>query len=313
MDIRQLRYFLQVCNYGSILQTSQHVFISQQALSKTISSLENEIGLPLFHRTSRGLILTETGEQLRALAQPVVDSMDHLISEMSASARLNSTKFSLGVSSALQYFTGYDAVAQLSPLFPSAQFSLDEYPYNVCEQMVENGDLTAALTVGPVTNPALVTFPLIRRQRVAIVPKDSPLVHKKTISIRDLKGMRIATNINSRCYARLVRLCNEAGFLPDISRVGDNTTMLDLCNETGHIGVTIDFMLLRPLPPYENIVALPIDEDEISYPIELIVNASQYQRKIVQEFVEQVDKFVMNRNKRVPQYPFYFQGRASNT
>jgi len=310
MDIRQLRYFLQVCKYGSILQTSQHVFISQQALSKTIASLENEIGLSLFHRTPRGLILTETGEQLRDLAQPVVDSMDHLIKEISASARLNSTKFSLGVSSALQYFTGYDAAAQLSPLFPSAQFTLEEFPYNICEQMVEEGELTAALVAGPVTTPAVTVFPIIKRQRVAIVPKSSPLAQKSVISIRDLKGLPIATNINSRCYERFVRLCNEAGFLPNISRVGDNTTMLDLCNEMGYIGVTIDFMLLRPLPPYENIVALPISADEISYPIELIVNPAQYNRKIVQDFVEQVYQFVMKKNRAVPQYPFYFLGRT---
>ena len=56
MDIRQLRYFLRICSDGSILKASQNVFITQQALSKIISAMEQEIGAPLFFRSSRGLV-----------------------------------------------------------------------------------------------------------------------------------------------------------------------------------------------------------------------------------------------------------------
>ena len=51
MELRQLRYFLEVCQYGSILQASRHIFLSQQALSRAIASLEQELGLTLFLRT----------------------------------------------------------------------------------------------------------------------------------------------------------------------------------------------------------------------------------------------------------------------
>ena len=57
MDIRQLRYFLRICSDGSILKASQNVFITQQALSKIISAMEQEIGAPLMRELERVLML----------------------------------------------------------------------------------------------------------------------------------------------------------------------------------------------------------------------------------------------------------------
>ena len=91
MDIRQLRYFLRICSDGSILKASQNVFITQQALSKIISAMEQEIGAPLFFRSSRGLVPTEIGLQLKKLAQPVVDAMDKLNEEISSAVQLQAT------------------------------------------------------------------------------------------------------------------------------------------------------------------------------------------------------------------------------
>lgn len=53
MEIRQLRYFVQIYKSGSLLKTSENLFISHQALSKALRTLELELGAPLFYRTSK--------------------------------------------------------------------------------------------------------------------------------------------------------------------------------------------------------------------------------------------------------------------
>ena len=50
MTIRQLQYFAKIYECGSLLKASELLYISQQALSRSLSTLEQEIGMPLFYR-----------------------------------------------------------------------------------------------------------------------------------------------------------------------------------------------------------------------------------------------------------------------
>ena len=309
MDIRQLRYFLQVYQDGSILQASQHIFISQQALSKAITSMEHEVGTPLFRRTSRGLIPTETGELLRGLAQPVIDAMDTLNEKISVSSKLSSMHLSVGISSGIEYFVRQQDLNTFCQQNPPVHVSIEEHSFDVCESLVENGSLTAAMISGPVQNSNLVIFHLLRRQRVALIWKDSPLAQRKLIRISDLKGYNFVLNINNRCFQTFCRLCRENGFEPVSHRVSDTSSMFSLCNEQGpeYVGISVDFLLLRIASSYPNLVALPIDFEEFSYPVDLIVNSAQYNRKIVRTLVDYIRKTALQINLDVPQYPYLFQ------
>ena len=64
MDYKQLKFFRKICEEKSINRAAQKLFISQQALSKSIAKLEEELGTPLFIRTSGGVRLTPAGELL---------------------------------------------------------------------------------------------------------------------------------------------------------------------------------------------------------------------------------------------------------
>lgn len=306
MDIRQLRYFLQVCQYGSILQTSNHVFISQQALSKCIHSLEQELELPLFRRTSKGLVLTEHGRQLKELAQPVVDAMDHLTEELYRSAKKEKNLIRFGTTSALQYFVGNADPSLFTALNPSLKIIFEEHPFYQCEALVREGALTAALVNGPVESPDLVTIPLFHRQRIAILPKTSPLASQECLQIRDLAGQNLVSNINNRCYENFCALCRAQGFSPTLHRVGDNSTVYELCSSQNYIGISIDFTLLLPQPRYPNLIALPIEFSDFSYPVDLIVSPAQYNRAAIRPLIEYIQKTALKRNEETIAFPFYF-------
>ncbi|NRB31255.1 MAG: LysR family transcriptional regulator [Rhizobiaceae bacterium] len=75
MDWDKLRIFYKVANAGSFTHASETLNLSQSAISRQISSLESEVGVPLFHRHARGLILTEQGEILFKAAEDVTDKL----------------------------------------------------------------------------------------------------------------------------------------------------------------------------------------------------------------------------------------------
>ena len=82
LDWDKLRVFHAVANAGSFTRASEGLGLSQSAISRQISSLENEIGAPLFHRHARGLIPTEQGEILIGAAADMAAKIDTVRSEL---------------------------------------------------------------------------------------------------------------------------------------------------------------------------------------------------------------------------------------
>ena len=82
LDWDKLRIFYKVAKAGSFTHASDTLNLSQSAISRHISGLEEEIKVPLFHRHARGLILTEQGEILFKAAEEITDKVEHATSEL---------------------------------------------------------------------------------------------------------------------------------------------------------------------------------------------------------------------------------------
>ena len=76
MELRQLRYFLGVCEAGSLLKASAQLHIAQPALGQQIAALEEELGVRLFVRSTRGMALTPEGRVFLEHARVVLTDAD---------------------------------------------------------------------------------------------------------------------------------------------------------------------------------------------------------------------------------------------
>lgn len=72
MEIKQLQYFVTAADQGSLNQAARELYTSQPNVSKVIAALENELGSPLFERRSRGIRMTEKGEQVYGQAMNIL-------------------------------------------------------------------------------------------------------------------------------------------------------------------------------------------------------------------------------------------------
>src|SRR5437016_12739793 len=78
MDLRRLRTFVAVAELGTVSRAAVHLRIGQPALSRQIGELQHELGLRLFDRVGRGLVLTAAGEQFLADCRGVLGQIDSL-------------------------------------------------------------------------------------------------------------------------------------------------------------------------------------------------------------------------------------------
>lgn len=76
MDARQLSYFLAVVEHLNFNRAAEQLHIAQPSLSQAMSTLERELGVPLFHRVGRGIVLSDAGKQLVEPARQVIRDLD---------------------------------------------------------------------------------------------------------------------------------------------------------------------------------------------------------------------------------------------
>src|ERR1700721_3218359 len=82
MDWDKLRLFQAAADSGSFTHAGELMGLSQSAISRQVSALEQDLGTPLFHRHARGLILTEQGELLLGTVQDVVLKLEAVRSRL---------------------------------------------------------------------------------------------------------------------------------------------------------------------------------------------------------------------------------------
>ena len=78
MNINQLKYVLEVADSASMREASTKLFISQPALSASIRELEEELGILIFERSNKGIVLTDEGRDFMSYAQKAVSQYEIL-------------------------------------------------------------------------------------------------------------------------------------------------------------------------------------------------------------------------------------------
>lgn len=124
MTLTQLRYVITVSDAKSMNEAAKLLFISQPSLSAAVKELEQEIGIELFRRTNRGVLLTPEGEEFIGYARQVVEQYELVEAKY---VQKEKVKKKFGVS--MQHYTfAVQAFVELVK-----QFGMDEYEFAVRE------------------------------------------------------------------------------------------------------------------------------------------------------------------------------------
>lgn len=198
MDIRVLRYFIEIVKDGTISSAAHSLHISQPALSNQIHDLEAELGVTLFERGHRQITLTEDGYYLYERAQEIAALVDkttyHLQSQEVISGVLG---IGAGESQALQPVM--DVVAQILRDYPDVRTNLVSGASATIRRQVDQGSLEFGVVMGREQLQNYNTLLLPAKNRWGILLKeDHPLAKQKEIAPADLIGQALITSSQSR-------------------------------------------------------------------------------------------------------------------
>ncbi|MCQ5128389.1 LysR family transcriptional regulator [Butyricicoccus faecihominis] len=187
MEIRVLRYFLEVAREGSVTHAAQRLHISQPTLSKQLKDLEGELGKKLFVRSSFSVRLTEEGMLLRKRAEDILDMVDKTEEEFKALGELTGGDIRVGCAESDDIKHLARCVKAMQEQYPRIRLHLYSGNTEDLSERLDRGLLDFAVIAQTVDlskynyleMPSSDTWGVVMR-------KDSPLAQKEAVQIEDL-------------------------------------------------------------------------------------------------------------------------------
>jgi DNA-binding transcriptional LysR family regulator len=192
MEIRQLRAFVAIADGGTFTAAAQRVHVTQAAISMQIRQLETELGVKLFVRAPRRVVLTEAGEQLLQRARHILRDHDAAIDEVAELAGTQAGRLRIGSASAV---VTTDVLPKLlkevRKQHAGANISLVSGTSDALVHQLLSGELDVAIVSLPVETRGIHTERLSQDQLVAIASPRHRLAKQKTVSAYMLAGEKL--------------------------------------------------------------------------------------------------------------------------
>jgi LysR family tcuABC transcriptional regulator len=176
MDMRQLRYFVQIVESGSLAKASRQLFIAQPALSQQMARLEDEVGKPLLVRSSRGVTATENGAALYDHAKFMLRQLDQAVAVARQDTAALSGRVTLGLAPTTNSQLGLPLIRHLRQKLPGVMVNVVEGLSGHLEHMTRVGQLDLAVLFSTKAAAELSVEPLLEEDLFVILPAASALV-----------------------------------------------------------------------------------------------------------------------------------------
>lgn len=238
MELRQVRYFVGVCEAGSLLKASARLHVAQPALGQQMADLEHHLGAKLFVRTSRGMVPTDAGRQFLEHAKVLLADVERARSAVRELTSTPQGDVVIGLPTTVALAVTVPLLQACRERYPQVRLKIVEAYSGFLGEWLRSGRLDLAILFGDASEVGLAKEALLDEQLALVttpggraLPKQVPLkrlVHWPLILPGREHGLRRI--IDEACAAESLTL--------DVVAEIDSLTSVKRAVETG-IGSTV--------------------------------------------------------------------------
>ena len=196
MNLHQLRIIRETVRSNfNVTDAANAIFASQSGVSKHIRDLEEELGVPLFHRRGKRLLgLTELGEQVVQIADRVLLEADNIKRAASQFASSDTGVLDVATTHTQARYVLPPVILQFTKEFPGVRLVLHQANPQDIAFMLKSGatDLGIA-TDAFASNKEIVAFPYYTWQHIVVVPPGHPLDGREQVTLEEIAAFPIVT------------------------------------------------------------------------------------------------------------------------
>lgn len=240
MDIRQLRYFAQIVESGSLSKASALLHVAQPALSQQLAKLEDQVGKPLLNRSSRGVSPTENGLALYHHAKFMLRQLDQALSIARSESAVHGM-VTVGLPATTVAAIGLPLVRRIRERYPDILLNVVEGMSGHIGQLMRLGQLDLAVLFNGDAAPDLAVEPLLVEELFLMIPEHSRLVpaQRRTISAAEAAALPLILPTSSHgLRQRIAAEFDNRGLSSNVVAEIDSLALLMNCVFDG-MGATI--------------------------------------------------------------------------
>ncbi|GAK40123.1 LysR family transcriptional regulator [Paenibacillus urinalis] len=217
MDIRHLQYFLEVARQHSFTKAAQVLFITQPTISKTVKSLEDELGVTLLDRYGKNVKLTDAGEVFARQAQEIVTSFHNLSSELDDLMNLKKGHIRIGLPPMIGASFFPKVIGAFYKQYPNITIQLFEDGGKKVENDILSGALDVGVTVLPADEDLFDSYIFVDESLKVVLHPTHPLAEQDEIQLAELsEDGFILFREDFSLHDRIIGACQKAGYQPRI-------------------------------------------------------------------------------------------------
>ena len=200
MNLRDLRYLVAVAEYRHFGRAAEACFVSQPTLSTQLKKLEETLGVVLFERSNRRVMLTPEGEQVVQQTQRILVELNALTALSEQLRDPMGGDLRIGIIPTIAPYLLPKVLAPLRKAFPNLKIQLTEGQTANITRMLKHGDLDATLLALPLGEENVEEVALLDEDFVFAVPADHPKAQLAEVDPSDLEGEEVLLLEDGHCF-----------------------------------------------------------------------------------------------------------------
>src|SRR5690625_416778 len=276
MELRQIRYFIEVAKREHVTEAAEALHVAQSAVSRQIFNLEAELGVDLFIREGRNIKLTAVGKiflEHMEQAIHVIDDAKQVVSEYTDPKR---GTVHIGFPSSLANYIIPTAISAFQKKYPNVKFELKQGSYEDLKEAVIRGEVNIALLAPLPTERSKLKGTILFTERiVSLLPISHYLANESFIKLNELRDESFILYPEGFILRDMVEKgCQQIGFQPKVSLEGANIESIKGLVSAG-LGVSLvpEITLIDNLP--HATVSIPVIEPNFTRTVGMVISTDR--------------------------------------
>lgn len=287
LSFEHIEYFIEVCQRKSITDAASHLFISQQALSRRIQKLENQLGYTLFQRTPKGVLMTEAAARLYETFLPCVLSYKKAELQILSQSGNQIIILTFAVAPGIINSLTPELILDFGKLYPGLELNIIDMTDKQVVQYIHEDKSRFGLVASPewIHEERHSYTYLFTEPTWLLVHKSNPLSSLASVSLEMLRDERVLALAKNTYYQDALNKA-VAPFHFSITPYFESNDILDLVSMVKRgIGVLLCTKHLYEEVAFSNTVLIPVSERTFDCPLSFIYQEFSALDSLAQAFI----------------------------
>ncbi|MEH7403610.1 LysR family transcriptional regulator [Gottfriedia acidiceleris] len=290
MELRELEFFIAICEELHFTRAAEKLGISQPALSRQIIALEDKLGVRLFDRLGKKIAITEAGKILQEESEKIFTNIKYIYEQIGELQKVKRGNLIIGAMSEELSQLASVIFLELHRMYPYLQMKIIMSD-NIEDRVIQN-EIDIALTHMPLENEQLTNIPLYNEEFYLVVPFEHHLAEREKVDFEEIKDIQLVLSPkNHNCRKLIDDAATSMGFVfKPIIELTDVNSILSIVK--AGIGATILPNTLLTSQNSETLKVIKIVNPVITKEIAIVHHKEKYIGSAARNFIDLLVAYV---------------------